>query len=54
MGNIHVKLYKIRTSGLGGDIKKKLTEGWTEGGRKTDHISSPQAKGSGELKIDEY
>ena len=40
MGNIHVKLYEIRTRGSGGDVvlKKKLTDGQQI---KTDHNSSP-------------
>ena len=50
MGNIHLKLYEIRTSGSGGDVllKKSLR---TEGRRtKNDHNSSPWAFGLGELK----
>ena len=34
MGNIHVKLYEIRTSGSGGlSLRKSL---WTDDGRTTD------------------
>ena len=41
MGNIHVKLYEIWTSGSGGNVvsRKKITDDrrWT----KTDHNNSP-------------
>ena len=34
MGNIHVKLYEIWTSILGGDVKKKFTDPRTQDGRR--------------------
>ena len=59
MGNIHVKLFEIWTSGSGGDViyRKSLpkNDGSTTDGHnvhltKTDHKSSPLALDSGELK----
>ena len=41
MGNIHVKLYEIRTSGSGGDVIQRKSF-CTDGQRtKTDHNTSP-------------
>ena len=43
MGNIHVKLYEIRTSGSGVDVFKEKVKGQTTDGQrtKTDHNSLP-------------
>ena len=34
MGNIHVKLYEIRTSGSGGDVVSRKVYGWTDDGQR--------------------
>ena len=52
MGNIHVKLYEIWTSGSGGDVLQRKSLRMTEDGRtkdKCDHYTSPLAFSSGEL-----